>query len=36
AFPNPQHLRLFMFEKGIESELEEIVYDMAPGGDRIF
>ncbi len=34
AFPNPQRLRLFMFEKGIEGEIEEIIYDMAPGGDQ--
>ncbi len=34
AFPNPQRLRLFMFEKGIEAEIEEIIYDMTPGGDR--
>ena len=34
AFPNPQRLRLFMFEKGIEGEIEEIIYDMTPGGDQ--
>lgn len=31
AFPNP---RLFAFEKGIEGKLEEIIYDMTPGGDQ--
>ena len=34
AFPNPQRLRLFMHEKGIAEHFEEIVYDMAPGGDQ--
>ncbi len=34
AFPNPQRLRLFALEKGIEDELEEVVYDMSPGGDQ--
>ena len=34
AFPNPQRLRLFMHEKGIVGEIEEIVYDMAPGGEQ--
>lgn len=34
AFPNLQRLRLFMFEKGIENELEEIIYDMTPGGEQ--
>lgn len=34
AFPNPQRLRLFMFEKGIEGEVEEIIYDMTPGGEQ--
>ena len=34
AFPNPQRLRLFMHEKGIASDFEETVYDMAPGGDQ--
>jgi glutathione S-transferase len=34
AFPNPQRLRLFMCEKGIEDQFEEIIYDMAPGGDQ--
>ena len=34
AFPNPQRLRLFVYEKGIQNSIEEIVYDMAPGGDQ--
>ena len=34
AFPNPQRLRLFALEKGIEDELEEVIYDMTPGGDQ--
>ena len=34
AFPNPQRLRLFCFEKGIQSQIEEVVYDMAPGGEQ--
>ena len=34
AFPNPQRLRLFMHEKGIAGEFEEIIYDMAPGGEQ--
>ena len=34
AFPNPQRLRLFIHEKGITEQIEEIVYDMAPGGDQ--
>lgn len=34
VFFNPQRLRLFIFEKGTEGELEEIVYDMTPGGDQ--
>lgn len=32
AFPNPQRLRLFALEKGIE--LDEVIYDMAPEGDQ--
>lgn len=34
AFPNPQRLRLFLYEKGIEREIEEVIYDMTPGGDQ--
>ena len=34
AFPNPQRLRLFQFEKGINAHINEVVYDMAPGGDQ--
>jgi hypothetical protein len=34
AFPNPQRLRLFALEKGIEDELQEVVYDTTPGGDQ--
>ena len=33
AFPNPQRLRLFMHEKGIADQFDEIIYDMAPGGE---
>jgi len=34
AFPNPQRLRLFLHEKGIADQFEEIIYDMAPGGEQ--
>ncbi|RYC31684.1 glutathione S-transferase [Lichenibacterium minor] len=34
AFPNPQRLRLFMHEKGIAGHFDEVVYDMAPGGEQ--
>lgn len=34
AFPNPQRLRLFMHEKGIAQQFEEVIYDMAPGGEQ--
>lgn len=34
AFPNPQRLRLFMHEKGIAGEIDEVIYDMAPGGEQ--
>lgn len=34
AFPNPQRLRLFALEKGIEDRLEEVIYDMAPEGEQ--
>lgn len=35
ALPNPQRLRLFVFEKGIEGEIEEIIYDMTPSGEQL-
>lgn len=34
AFPNPQRLRLFLHEKGISGEVEEVIYDMTPGGEQ--
>jgi len=34
AFPTPQRLRLFTHEKGIAGEIDETVYDMAPGGEQ--
>ena len=34
AFPNPQRLRLFMYEKGIAELFEETVYDMTPVGEQ--
>ncbi len=34
AFPNPQRLRLFAYEKGIAHLFDEVVYDMAPGGEQ--
>ncbi len=34
AFPNPQRVRLLMHEKGISSEIEEVVLDMAPAGEQ--
>jgi glutathione S-transferase len=30
AFPNPQRLHLFIHEKDIADQFDEIVYDMAP------
>ena len=35
AFPNPQRLRLFLHEKGIAGEVEELVFDAAPAGGRL-
>ena len=34
AFPNPQRVRLLVHEKGIADRIEEVVYDMAPGGQQ--
>ena len=34
AFPNPQRLRLLIHEKGVAGHVEEVVYDMAPGGEQ--
>ena len=34
AFPNPQRVRLLMHEKGIAGHIEEVVLDMAPGGEQ--
>lgn len=34
VFPNPQRLRLFLYEKGVADRFEEVVYDMAPGGQQ--
>jgi len=34
AFPNPQRLRLFFHEKGIADAFDEVIYDMAPGGEQ--
>ena len=34
AFPNPQRLRLFLYEKGIADQIGEVVYDMAPVGEQ--
>jgi glutathione S-transferase len=34
AFPNPQRLRLFAHEKGIAHLFDEVIYDMAPGGEQ--
>ena len=34
VFPNPQRLRLFIHEKGIAKHIEEVIYDMAPGGQQ--
>ena len=34
AFPNPQRVRLFVHEKGIADSLDEVIYDMAPGGEQ--
>ena len=34
AFPNPQRLRLFIHEKGIAEHIDEVIYDMAPGGEQ--
>ena len=34
AFPNPQRLRLFIHEKGIAEHVDEVIYDMTPGGEQ--
>ncbi|MEO6022063.1 MAG: hypothetical protein ABIP64_02910 [Burkholderiales bacterium] len=34
AFPNPQRLRLFIHENGIAGHIEEVIYDMATGGEQ--
>ncbi len=34
AFPNPRRVRLLMHEKGIADRVEEVVLDMAPGGEQ--
>ncbi|GAA5902630.1 glutathione transferase GTT2 [Sporobolomyces salmoneus] len=34
AFPNPQRVRLFAYEKGIADKLDEQVLDMTPGGEQ--
>jgi len=34
AFPNPQRLRLFMYEKGIAAQFDETIYDMTPVGEQ--
>lgn len=34
AFPNPQRVRLLMHEKGIADPAEEVLLDMAPGGEQ--
>ena len=34
AFPNPQRLRLFLYEKGAADRFDEMVYDIAPGGQQ--
>ena len=34
VFPNPQRVRLLMHEKGIASEVEEVMLDMVPRGEQ--
>ena len=34
TFTNPQLLQIFALEKGIEDDVEEVVYDTSPGGNR--
>lgn len=34
AFPNPQRVRLFAYEKGIADKLDEKILDMTPGGEQ--
>jgi len=34
TFPNPQRLRLLTHEKNIADKYEEVLLDMAPGGDQ--
>ena len=34
AFPNPQRLRLFIHEKGIADQFEEVILKMAPEGEQ--
>ena len=34
VFPNPQRVRLFMHEKGIHGDFEEVLYDMSNEGEQ--
>ena len=34
AFPNPQRLRLFLYEKGIADQFDETVFNMSPVGEQ--
>jgi len=34
AFPNPQRVRLLMYEKGIADKIDEVVLDMSPVGEQ--
>ncbi len=34
AFPNPQRVRLLVQEKGIADRIDEVMLDMAPGGEQ--
>jgi glutathione S-transferase len=34
AFPSPQRLRLFIHEKGIADQIEEVLLNMAPEGEQ--
>jgi len=34
AFPNPQRVRLFMYEKGITHHVDETIYDMTRVGEQ--
>ena len=34
AFPNPQRVRLFLYEKGIADKIDEVLMDLTPVGEQ--